>query len=153
MVQDYTERFYIRAMDRGVELAADNMQRAIELSRAKDNLRRKWAGLKIVGVHTSGNGHFKVGDQMQVEALVDLPGLTPEDLKVQLYAGRINATGEIEQPQALEMQHTKKMAPDRHLYVGQIECRTSGRQGFAIRIVPGGEDFATPFEPGLITWN
>ena len=104
-------------------------------------------------MHTSGNGHFKVGDQMQVEALVDLPGLAPEDLNVQLYAGRINATGEIEQPLALPMQHVKKMAPDRHLYMGRIECRTSGRQGFAIRIVPGGQDFATPFEPGLITWN
>jgi starch phosphorylase len=129
------------------------MQKGDRPRGAKDILRRKWAGLKIVGVHTSGNGHFKVGDQMQVEALVDLPGLTPEDLKVQLYAGRINATGEIEQPQTLAMQHSKKLAPDRHLYVGQIECRTSGRQGFAIRIVPGGDDFATPFEPGMITWT
>ena len=43
--------------------------------------------------------------------------------------------------------------PRRHLYVGRLDCHTSGRQGFAIRIVPGGPDFATPFEPGLITWN
>jgi starch phosphorylase len=153
MVQDYTERFYIRAMDRGVALAADNMQRAIELSRAKDNLRRKWGGLKIVGVHTSGNGHFKVGDAMQVEALVDMPGIEPADLSVQLYAGPINGRGEIEQPNAMTMQHVRAMAPDRHLFVGKIDCRTSGRQGFAIRILPGNENLATPFEPGLITWN
>ncbi|HZN64856.1 MAG TPA: hypothetical protein VFB66_06110, partial [Tepidisphaeraceae bacterium] len=63
------------------------------------------------------------------------------------------ATGEIEQPQAVSMQYVKAMAPDRHLYIGRLDCRASGRQGFAIRIVPGGEDFATPFEPGLITWN
>jgi starch phosphorylase len=153
MVQNYTEMFYMAAFERGQALSDNGLARAVSLARTKDSLRGRWRNIRIVGVHTSGNGHFKVGDQMQVEALVDLPGLTPEDLKVQLYAGRINATGEIEQPQALTMQHVKNMAPDRHLYVGKIDCRTSGRQGFAIRIVPGSEDFATPFEPGLITWN
>jgi hypothetical protein len=74
-------------------------------------------------------------------------------LNVQLYAGPISPKGEIEQPQALSMTYTKPMAPDRHLYVGRIDCRTSGRHGFAIRIVPGSPDLATPFEPGLITWN
>ena len=153
MVQNYSEMFYIPAFERGQTLSADGLSRAVGLARQKDTLRGRWRNIRIVGVHTSGNGHFKVGEQMQVEALVDLPGLDPQDLQVQLYAGRINATGEIEQPQSLPMEHVKKMAPDRHLYTGRIECRTSGRQGFAIRIVPGGSDFATPFEPGLITWN
>jgi starch phosphorylase len=51
------------------------------------------------------------------------------------------------------MTHAKQLAPNRHLFVGQIDCRASGRQGFAVRIVPGNPDLATPFEPGLITWN
>jgi starch phosphorylase len=153
MVQNYCEMFYIPAFGRGEALSANGLTRAVGLARTKDSLRGKWRNIRIVGVHTSGNGHFKVGEQMQVEALVDLPGLEPQDLQVQLYAGKINATGEIEHPQSLPMEHMKKMAPDRHLYTGRIDCRTSGRQGFAIRIVPGGGDFATPFEPGLITWN
>jgi starch phosphorylase len=153
MVQNYTEQSYVHALARGQALAADGMKKSVELARAKDMLRRKWPGLKIVGVHTSGNGHFKVGDSMQVEALVDMPGVDPADLAVQLYAGPINGRGEIEQPQAMTMTHVRPMAPDRHLFVGQIDCRTSGRQGFAIRILPGSPDLATPFEPGLITWN
>jgi hypothetical protein len=39
------------------------------------------------------------------------------------------------------------------MYQGEIECGTSGRHGFAVRVVPGGKDLATPFEPGLIIWN
>jgi starch phosphorylase len=153
MVQNYTENAYLPAFERGEKLAANGLARAVALAKAKDTLRGRWRNIRIVGVHTSGNGHFKVGDQMQVEALVDTPGVKPEEVQVQLYAGRINATGEIEQPHAVSMQYVKPMAPDRHLYVGRLDCRTSGRQGFAIRIVPGGEDFASPFEPGLITWN
>jgi hypothetical protein len=51
------------------------------------------------------------------------------------------------------MDYSKELAPNRHLFTGTIDCRTSGRQGFAIRILPGHKDMASPFEPGLITWN
>jgi starch phosphorylase len=153
MVQEYTEKLYIPAMGRGLYLASDGLKPSVALAQVKDSLRGKWHGIKIVGVHTSGNGHFKVGDSMQVEALVDLPGVDPKDLTVQLYAGPVSARGEITQPQALTMKYAKAMAPERHLFIGRIDCRTSGRHGFAIRILPGNPDMATPFEPGLITWN
>lgn len=153
MVQEYTEKFYIRAHERGEQLAAEGMKRSIELAQAKDKLRQRWGGIKIVGVHTSGNGHYRVGEEMQVEALVDLPDIAPDEVSVEMFCGPINATGEIEQAQALKMQHTREMGPNRHLFVGQIRCARSGRQGFAVRILPGHPDLATPFEPGLIHWN
>jgi starch phosphorylase len=90
---------------------------------------------------------------MQVEALVELPDLDPKEIQVQLYAGNINATGQIEEPATLVMEHTKLIANGRHLFTGTVECRTSGRHGFAVRILPGCADMATPFEPGLILWN
>jgi hypothetical protein len=45
------------------------------------------------------------------------------------------------------------MAPGRHLFIGTVSCKTSGRHGYAVRVVPGNTDLATPFEPGLISWN
>jgi starch phosphorylase len=72
---------------------------------------------------------------------------------VQLYAGTITASGSIGDAMPLGMEHSKQLAPGRHLYVGRIECKTSGRHGFAIRVLPGNPDMATPFEPGLILWN
>ncbi|HSZ54636.1 MAG TPA: alpha-glucan family phosphorylase [Tepidisphaeraceae bacterium] len=153
MVRDYTQMFYVPAFDRGRVLSSDGLARAVALAHAKDSMRHRWNGIRIVGVHTSGNGHFKVGETMQVEAMVDLPGVDPSELAVELYTGPVSAQGEIEQPQSLRMTHARAMAPDRHVFVGQIACRTSGRQGFAIRILPGYKDLATPFEPGLIIWN
>ena len=153
MVKDYAEKFYLPAFTRGQALAADGMARSISLAHAKDHLRQKWGGIRVVGVHTSGNGHYKVGQNMQVEAMVDLPEIDPKELAVQLYAGPISATGQIEQPQALVMEYVRQIAPNRHLFAGRIDCRSSGRQGFAIRVLPGHPDMATPFEPGLIIWN
>jgi starch phosphorylase len=153
MVREYAEKFYLRSLDRGQTLGADGLKRAIALAHAKDSLRHRWDGIKIVGVHTSGNGHFKVGEAMQVEAMLDMPDVQPADLTVQLYAGPINSHGEIDNPQTMNMTYSKQLAPNRHMYTGAIDCRASGRHGFAIRVLPGNSDMATPFEPGLILWN
>ncbi len=80
MVRDYAEKFYLPSFARGKLLAANGMKRAIALAKSKDSLRHRWSAIKIVGVHTSGNGHFKVGESMQVEALVDLPGVDPDGI-------------------------------------------------------------------------
>jgi glycogen phosphorylase len=125
----------------------------VELAHYKDYLRSRWNNVKIVGVHTSGNGHYKVGQLLQVEAMVDLPSLKPEDVKVQLYAGPVNSQNSFEKATPITMEYVREMGPNRHLFAGSYECSTSGRQGYAVRIVPGNGDLATPFEPGLILWN
>jgi len=152
-VKDYTEKLYMPALRRGEALGANSLTRAIELAHVKDRLRHKWGGIKIVGVHTSGNGHFKVGESMHVEALIDIPEIDPKELTVQLYAGPINATGQIDTPSTKPMELAKQMAPGKYMFTGNVDCKTSGRQGFAVRILPGNVDLATPFEPGLILWN
>ncbi len=153
MVREYAEMFYLPAFDRGLRLADEGMKRSVELAHAKDRLRHKWGGVRIVGVHASGNGHYKVGQNLQIEALVDLPEMTPQDVRVQLYAGPINAFGNFENARPLTMEYSREMGPGRHLFVGRLECGASGRHGFAVRVVPNHEDMATAFEPGLILWH
>ena len=153
MVRDYSEKLYLPAAIRGHALAQDGMARAAALARAKENLRRRWPGVKVLGVHTSGNGHYKVGETLQVEVLLEAPDFQQDELAVQLYTGPINAAGEIDQPQIVRMEHAREVAPGRHLYIARLPCRVSGRQGFAVRVLPGLSDMATPFEPGLIIWN
>lgn len=154
MVREYAEELYLPAFRRGTKLVEGSMDRSAALAHAKDRLRVRWPAIKVLGVHTSGNGHYKVGEMLQVEALVELPELTPADVLVELYAGAVTSTGEdIENAQVLKMNHVREVAPQRHLFTGKIQCQTSGRQGFALRVIPGLADLATPFEPGLITWS
>ena len=63
-------------------------------------------------MHASGNGHYKVGQNMQVEALVDLPDLGPDDVAVQLYAGPVNAFGVFEGARPLTMEHVARDGPE-----------------------------------------
>ncbi len=154
MVREYAERLYVPAKRRGDLLAEDAMARGVKLWHTKASLRAKWGGIKVLGLHTSGNGHYKVGESLQVEALVELPELQPTDVSIELCSGLMGGAGdEIDNPQIIKMSHTREVAPGRHLFTGRIECAASGRQGFAMRIIPGLTDLATPFEPGLILWH
>ncbi len=153
MVREYAEKLYIPALTRGLALAADGLKRSVELAHTKDRLRQRWPNIRIVGVHATGNGHYKVGQNVQVEALVDLPEVDPKDVAVQLYAGPVNANGTFDSADPLTMEYAREMGPGRHLFVGRIECASSGRHGYAVRVVPNAPDLATQFEPGLILWN
>jgi starch phosphorylase len=153
MVNEYSEKFYIPSARRGHLLAENGGERAVALAHAKERLHQRWAGVKIVGVHSSGDGHFKVGESMVVEALVDLHEIDPKEISVQLYSGPISATGQIEKPTVIPMTLMRQMAPSRHVFSGTVECKTSGRHGFAVRVLPNEPDMVHPFEPGLIAWD
>jgi len=40
-----------------------------------------------------------------------------------------------------------------YLFAGAITCRTSGRHGYAVRVLPKHEDLDNPFEMNLILWG
>ena len=153
MVRDYAEQFYLPAFRRGAALAENNLARAVQLAHTKDNLRFRWPGIKILNVTTTGDGHFTVGQTMEVQATIDLPDIKPDEVSVQLYTGSTSATGQLENASAAPMEHSRELPGGKHLFTGTIACQTSGRQGFAVRVLPGDGDLATPFEPGLILWN
>ena len=88
---------------------------------AKIDHARSSALIDLAWFGIGDNGHFKVGQSLDVEALIDLPNeLTPEELKVELYHGRLSGTGELESATPMLMKHTRQMAPGRHLFT---RCR------------------------------
>jgi len=87
-----------------------------------------------------------------MQARVHLGALTPTDVQVELYVGRLNADGEIIEAQATAL---KLVGPDRDSYLfeaGAVPCRMSGQHGFTVRGLPHHPDLTTPFQPGLIVW-
>ena len=154
MVREYAERFYVPAATRGAQLMADDLGRSVALARAKHELRERWGGVHIVGVRASGDGHYTVGQTIDVEATVDLPaGVRPADVAVQLVCGSATAAGGIADPVTVAMTPTAASVAGRQGFAGRIACRVSGRQAYAVRVVPGLADLATAFEPGLIVWH
>jgi starch phosphorylase len=99
-----------------------------------------------------------VGANFGARARIQLGPLTPDDVVVELYLGRLNPAGEILEAGLTPMRTTGRDAQGRYLFEAtSVPCSKSGLHGFTIRVRPHhpdlpGAEGGTPFLPGLIAW-
>jgi starch phosphorylase len=155
MVRNYTEQCYEPSAMRSQRLMDDDQKRARALAAWKARVRRQWGKIRIerVWAEAAEGQELKVGDQLQVQAKVHLGELKPTDVAVELFYGPLNAEGLIVQGQALPTLIAQSKGKGNFVFAGAIACHTSGRHGYALRIVPQHEDLGNPFEMGLILWG
>jgi starch phosphorylase len=153
MVAEYMTTCYEPSARRFLRLTGDNLKRAAELAAWRRDLTRGWTRVKIVGVESSGTDPMHVGADLGVKVRVDLGGLKPDDVEVQLFHGLVDSVGEIPQPQTVRMSHNGAHDGSTWVFSGAIPCSSSGQHGFAVRILPQNADLANSFEPGLVTWG
>ena len=63
----------------------------LQLTQWKSYVRSKWAQVQINQVDTEFPGQLKVGMQVTLRTEVSLGELAPEDTRVELYTGCLNA--------------------------------------------------------------
>ena len=118
------------------------------------HLTRGWNQVKVVNVESGAADPMHVGGNLEVKAKVNLGGLSPDDVQVQLFHGLVDSLGEIPQPHTVAM--STNGAPKEGStwqFTGTIPCRSSGQHGFAVRVLPRHGDLGNPYEPGLVTWG
>jgi starch phosphorylase len=152
MVREYAERFYLPAAQRYRHLTEDGMARAKALAQWKSHLHEHWPEIRVDNVEAEATAKLKVGAELQVRAQVVLGDLEPKDVTVQLYYGPLDTRGEIPKGEVMAMKWAESNGDGNHVFIGSIPARTSGRYGYALRILPHHEDLSNPYEPGLILW-
>jgi starch phosphorylase len=104
-------------------------------------------------VESSATGEVQVGDEFSVTAKIDLAGMTPEHVTVELYQGTVDAVGNIVGGMTTIMEPVE---PDGDSYVftaGAVAFTTSGKHGYTVRVLPYHPDLANPHRMGLIRWG
>lgn len=154
MVQEYTERFYLPAAERFSQLSSNNIAGGQELSQWLRKISEEWQNIKVESVEVVGTNQIEVGSQLKVLARVQLGGLTPEEVNVELYHGNLDAAGAISAAQSVSMSgNGAAPAKGTFTFVGHIPCRNSGQHGYAVRVLPKHRYLPRSFEPGLIRWG
>ncbi|MBI3758505.1 MAG: alpha-glucan family phosphorylase, partial [Deltaproteobacteria bacterium] len=137
MVREYTEQFYLPAAARQQQLAADGWARAKALAAWKAHLLSHWPQVRVEVINTAALAELEVGQSLQVRAQIRLGALTPADVSVELYAGRVDADGEIVEAQAWPMQPTAgNGAASQWFETAAVTCGKSGLHGFTVRVLP-----------------
>jgi len=153
MVREYTERFYLTAADRSRKLAEDDFARARALAAWKARVQEAWPQVRVESVEAEPKNEVPVRGRMCASAQVQLGSLTPDDVTVQLYLGRVNADGEIVEGRAEPMRAVEDLGERRYRFLAEgVTCHESGLFGYTVRVLPHHPDLVTDFWPGLITW-
>jgi starch phosphorylase len=154
MVSEYLTICYLPSAQRFERLTADGLKKARQLAEWRRHLTRDWGQVKVLNVESGAADPMHVGGKLEVKAKVNLGGLSPDDVQVQLFHGLVDSLGEIPRPGTVAM--STNGAPKEGstwLFSGTIPCRSSGQHGFAVRVLPRHGDLGNPYEPGLVTWG
>ncbi|MFA7236717.1 MAG: alpha-glucan family phosphorylase [Phycisphaeraceae bacterium] len=153
MVQEYAEKYYLPAHKRHMQLTRDKLAGAVKLNKYKNDIRQHWNQMRIEAIDADTTTALGVGQPLDITATVQLAGIQPDQVRVQVYFGTLDGDNRISAGHAIDMTHGQDLGDGKHSFTGKISVPNSGQRGFAVRVIPGHPDLATPFEPGLILWD
>jgi len=153
MVREYMSELYEPAHLQHLRARRDDYYQVRDKARWNLRIREVWDRVRFVDAGTDVSGTVLSGKPVPVRVAVDLVGLTPNDVRVEVVIGRIDSNGNLEDTEvsvlpAVEQQGTvaifsKDIVPDR-----------TGRLGYALRVSPNHfEDPLTRPCSNLLKWS
>lgn len=153
MVKQYSRKFYFASYEKRMGLMKNNWLKGKEFSAWKHKLNENWNRVRFLSISEESKfDEIKVGLKYPVIAEVELGDLTPDDVEVQIYFGKVDS-GEDNTKSIVKMNHIPKKGKTAiYTYRGEIECKDTGQFGFTLRILPQHQMLINSFELGLIRW-
>jgi starch phosphorylase len=152
MLMDYSNQFYFPALKNYRRLVKDDFAESKALAGYMSRLQSHWNNIKIVKVDSNAKRVMNRGDSLTVTAMVDLGGLQPDELKIELYHGAIsNQDSSITKAEKAEMRPLGQEG-NFFRYQVKIECTATGMQGHTVRVLPKHDALVHPYRSGLIKW-
>ena len=152
MVRDYVEGYYMPAHNQFRSLERDNAHGARELAHALERIRHSWQDVWVETIEDGPVNTVPVSSAMQVRAQVHLGRLSPSDVLVELYLGRVDGDGNLVEGEAVTMQPEPQATGETHEYVVETAIDRSGLHGYTVRVRPYHPNMPMGFVPGLIFW-
>jgi starch phosphorylase len=150
MLKEYYEKFYIKAHNFYKKLNYEN--KVYEVSNWRNNIKNNWNNIRIIVDNFKPSMEIHTGSNVPIRAIVWLGSLKPEEVKVQTVIGKLDGDTIFLKGNAFDMKYEGKLG-DAYIYTGEIQCRQSGRQDFAVRVLPNNNDIPHNLMPFYIKWN
>lgn len=150
MVKEYYERFYVPANNYGLGLQADG--KAAQVADWRKKIADNWYRVNVTDITPKLENAILMGDKVHFKARVFLGDLAPEDIQVEVFLGRRGNLGGIVKEDAIDMNCTGKEG-DAYIYEANIAPQNSGRQDYALRILPANNSIPNVLMPLFIRWE
>ncbi len=151
MVQEYVNRLYVPAAHAEAAISADSFAGARGLASWKARVTAAWPLVAVTHVESGGvDAVPQVGDVLHVRAQVQLDGLSPDDVAVEVVYGRAREGDRLEAPRHVALDAEPSAAGSAVQFSGSVPLTRAGSFGYNVRVVPRHPLLASAAELGLV---
>ncbi|HMP01945.1 MAG TPA: alpha-glucan family phosphorylase [Gemmatales bacterium] len=150
MVEEYFRNAYVPAHERYAKLRERDAVPVKEFTAWKSKVAQTWPRISVDAVEAPDLDRVELGHAVRVQARIQLAGLDPDEVEVQLYHGVVGSMGQVTQPEVTPMRLEQKLDFGAAVFAGAFNCRHAGRYGYIIRVLPRHPLQASSFTSGLV---
>ena len=151
MVEEYVNKFYLPASNRGASYTKNNFGGAKEVSTWKSKIAKAWDAITLRNMERPGE-RTNFGDLLNFKIAANLNGLNPEDVLVELLMCRKFKKTRLNQFQHFKFEFTGIDESGEHIFELQLTPEACGKQEYFIRIYPYHSLLSHPLEMGMMVW-
>ncbi|MFX4262371.1 alpha-glucan family phosphorylase [Pelotomaculum propionicicum] len=149
MVAEYTDRFYIPAINRGKMFAANDNYLGNHAGNFKKLILDYWDQVSFVSVESSGRTKMLAGEEIKITAVVNLGLIYTRSVILEIVYGEA-VEGELRNINVVPMALEGEIAENIYRYNGSLTL-PQGSYGYTVRVRPDSRDFPHTELP-LVTW-
>jgi starch phosphorylase len=151
MVSEYVKKFYLAASRQGRKYAEAEYGQARAIATWKAKVRRAWTGVSLARVDQP-KAAIAFGESISVKVAVNLNGLGPEDVVVEMLMGRTSKREQLERLLHHRFEFEGIIEDGRHHFVLQLTPELCGKLTYRIRVYPFHTGLTHPLEMGMMVW-
>lgn len=155
MVQEYAAKMYLPSMERVNRIWSSNYGFVRDIANWKGYIERSWPQVQIIADKSMNQlKEFQLisGESVKISATVNLSGIDPSSVKVEVYYGNIGKNNNIDNPEVSEMHVEERLDANTCRYAAYVRLLDGGEYGYTFRVVPYHPDLINKFEMGLVRW-
>ena len=135
MVREYMSELYDPAHVQHLRLADGKYALAREKAQWNQRIREVWERVKFIEAAPGPTGSVISGKPVPVRAAIDLAGLAPADVRVEVVIGRVDNNGHLEETEVMVLPPVEQQGAVA-VFGKDIVPERTGRLGYALRVSP-----------------
>ena len=136
MLVDYTERLYMPLIDITKKYYSE-LDKVVEYTSWKKELYSNWDNILIEQDDNPENLSIDAGENIEVRCKVTLPNISKDNIRVEVYCGKISDEGNVEEIKIIPMKLIgEEEQYKRYEYSSKVSLSTGGNYGYTFRVMP-----------------
>jgi starch phosphorylase len=153
MVEEYWEKFYVQAAQRGVELTRAEGAGLKNLAAWREKIMYNWANVSILDIRMEPKEEISMDAGYHVDADISLGELQPADIMAEAYYGRLDPSNQYMDSFTTLMTTTGPIRDKVFRYRCDIRFEEVGHYGLNIRLTPNHPNPESRHGMGLVIWG